>query len=137
MKRVFVDTSGFFALYSANDADHETAAEVFLRANTERWQLVTTNAVVFEAYALLLNRTREGRRLAIKFLDDVESSELLVERVTEQDERSAIALVRAHEDKTYSLCDAMSFIVCERLGISEAISCDDDFRSYGRLTVLP
>lgn len=137
MKRVFIDTSGFFALYSANDVDHEAVVEVFRKANTERWQLGTTNAIVVETHALLLNRTREGRSLALKFLDDLKSSELRVERVTETDEKAAIALIRAHRDKTYSLCDALSFVVCERLEISEAVSCDDDFRSYGRLTVLP
>lgn len=136
MKRVFVDTSGFFALYSANDVDHSAAVELFLQANTERWELVTTNAVVVETHALLLNRTREGRTLALRFLDDVASSDMRIERVVEDDERAAVALIRAHQDKTYSLCDALSFAVCERLGISEAISCDDDFRSYGQLTVL-
>ena len=45
-------------------------------------------------------------------------------------------LTYPHKDKTYSLCDALSFVVCERLAIGEVIACDDDFRSYGRLTVL-
>jgi predicted nucleic acid-binding protein len=134
--KVFVDTGGFFALYSANDLDHVRAVEVFRRANSERWILVTTNAVVFETYALLLNRTGEGRAKAVGFLGDIESSDLRVERVSEDDEKKAIALVRDHEDKTYSLCDAASFVVCERLGITGAVACDDDFRSYGRLTVL-
>ena len=44
--KVFVDTGGFFALYSANDLDHVHAVDVFRRANSERWALVTTNAVV-------------------------------------------------------------------------------------------
>jgi predicted nucleic acid-binding protein len=136
VKRVFVDTGGFFALSSAGDLDHARAVEVFRQANSGRWQLVTTNVVVIETYALLLNRTGEGRGRAIRFLDDLESSELRVERVSEDDERKAIDLVRAHKDKTYSLCDALSFVVCERLGIGEAIACDDDFRSYGRLTIL-
>jgi predicted nucleic acid-binding protein len=136
VKRVFVDTSGFFALYSANDADHARAVELFEEANSNRWLLVTTNAVVVETYALLLNRTGEGRPRAIGFIDDLESSHLRIERVSDVDEKAAIALVRAHSDKTYSLCDALSFVVCERLGIGEAISCDDDFRSYGQLAVL-
>lgn len=136
MKTVFVDTGGFFALYSRNDADHAKAVDLFRQANAQRWRLVTTNAVVLETHALLLNRTREGRTLALKFLDDLKSSDLRVERVGEADETAAIALIRAHHDKTYSLCDALSFAVCERMGIAETISCDDDFRSYGRLTVL-
>ena len=90
---------------------------------------------MIETYALLLNRTGEGRQKALEFLDHLERSKFQVERVTEADERLAIALVRAHADKTYSLADALSFVVAERLGITEAIACDDDFRRYGRLTV--
>ena len=136
MSTVFVDTSGFFALYARNDADHPQAVGLFRRASSERWQLVTTNAVVMETHALLLNRVRDGRTVALRFLDDVRSSGVRVERVAEADEAAAIALIRAHADKSYSLCDALSFVVCERSGITQAISCDDDFRSYGRLTVL-
>ena len=40
------------------------------------------------------------------------------------------------EDKMYALCDALSFVVMERLRIKEAIAFDRHFREYGRLTVL-
>lgn len=59
-----------------------------------------------------------------------------VERIRKADEKRAIALVRGHEDKDYSLCDALSFVVMERLHIAEAIACDRHFRAYGRFTVL-
>jgi hypothetical protein len=41
-----------------------------------------------------------------------------VERVSKEDESLAIDLVRSHEDKTHSICDAMSFVVMARLGIT-------------------
>ena len=107
MKRAFVDTGGFYALISENDVKHDTAFAVFRQANCERWNLVTTNVVVFETYALLLNRTGEGRPKAIQFLDHLKASGLRIERVTEDDEDKAIALVRGHADKIYSLCDAV------------------------------
>jgi len=44
--------------------------------------------------------------------------------------------LRAHEDKSYSLCDALSFVVMERLRIREAIAFDQHFRAYGRFTIL-
>jgi hypothetical protein len=44
--------------------------------------------------------------------------------------------VRAHEDKTYSLCDAMSFVVMERLNIADAIAFDRHFAEYGRFALL-
>jgi predicted nucleic acid-binding protein len=59
-----------------------------------------------------------------------------VVRVLKNDEENAIALVRAHEDKPYSFCDALSFVVMERLRIREAIAFDRDFRSYGRFALL-
>ena len=40
------------------------------------------------------------------------------------------------QDKTYSFCDALSFVVMERLGITEAIAFDRHFREYGRVTIL-
>ena len=135
-RRVFVDSGGFFALLVRTDAAHEKAVHIFQQANAERWELVTTNTVVVETYALLLNRTRGGRAHAIGFLDHLERTRLRVDRVGEEDERKAIALVRHHVDKAYSLCDAQSFAVMERLEMTEAIAADADFRQYGLQTLL-
>jgi predicted nucleic acid-binding protein len=125
-----VDTSGFLGLLVAEDASHDNAWTLFKRANEEHWRLVTTNAVVIESYSLFLVRTRDRRRSAIAFLDALDRDGIRVERILRQDEEKAIALVRDHEDKTYSLCDALSFVVMERLGISEAIAFDRHFREY-------
>ena len=59
-----------------------------------------------------------------------------VERVSKEDENLAIDLVRSHEDKTYSLCDAMSFVVMARLGITDAIAFDRHFAEYGQFALL-
>lgn len=40
------------------------------------------------------------------------------------DEERAISLVRSHADKSHSLCHALSFVVMERLSITEAIAFD-------------
>jgi predicted nucleic acid-binding protein len=136
VKRVFVDSGGFFALLAAEDRFHDHARSPFARADAERWRLVTTNAVVVETYALLLARSRGGRGSALAFLDIVGDDAYQVERVRKPDEERAIALLRAHEDKSYSLCDALSFVVMERLRIREAIAFDRHFRAYGRFTIL-
>jgi predicted nucleic acid-binding protein len=136
VRRVFVDTGGFFALLVADDDNHTHARELFDRAASERWRLVTTNGVVAETYALLLTRTREGRTKAVAFLDGLTGSAVRVERVRAGDEKRAVDLVRKHRDKAYSLCDAHSFIVMQRLGISDAIAFDRHFRDYGKFTIL-
>jgi uncharacterized protein len=92
--------------------------------------------VIVEAHALFLHRSRPGRETALKFLDTVYGGAYEVVRVSRDDEAKAIELVIAQRDKMYSLCDALSFVVIERLQIREAISFDQDFRSYGRFTIL-
>ncbi len=52
------------------------------------------------------------------------------------DEEKAIGLVRSQTDKTYSLCDALSFVVMERFSLTEAIAFDRHFSEYGRFTIL-
>ena len=136
MKRVFVDTGGFFALITREDPLHDQAVALFTQANSERWSLVTTNAVVFECHALLLTRSRPGRQNAIVFLDLLSQDAYRIERVRKHDEEGAAILLRTHQDKDYLFCDALSFVVMERLGIKEAIAFDRHFREYGRFTIL-
>jgi predicted nucleic acid-binding protein len=57
-------------------------------------------------------------------VDRMERGLCRVEDLTREDRVAAIALVRAHADKTYSLVDALSFVVIERLG--------GDIRPWGR-----
>jgi predicted nucleic acid-binding protein len=131
VNQIFVDSGGWFAHLVAEDADHATARRLFFEARQQRRGLVTTNAVVFETYALLVSRAREGRALALDLLGDIEAGLCHVVRVTKQDERRAVDLLRRHADKTYSLCDALSFVVMERLGVRQAIAFDRHFRQYG------
>jgi predicted nucleic acid-binding protein len=104
MRRVFVDTGGFVALLVAEDQMHDRAEALFASASRERWTLVTTNVVVIETYSVLLARARDGRRVAVAFLDAIQASAgaLTVEPIRADDEVSAAALVRAHQDKSYS-----------------------------------
>lgn len=136
MKRVFVDTGGFFALLCAEDQCHERARSLFAEADALRWRLVTTNAVVIETHALLVARLRDGRRHGIEFLDRIERTACRIERIRATDEKRAIVLLRRHADKDYSLCDALSFVVMERLKLKEAIAFDRHFRQYGRFVLL-
>jgi predicted nucleic acid-binding protein len=105
VKRVFVDTSGFFAQIVRDDDNHEHAQELFTRAEQERWRLLMTNFVIFETHALLLHRVRLGREIALAFLDNLATDQYQLVRFRRVDEQRAIAIIRSHRDKRYSLCD--------------------------------
>ena len=85
MRRVFIDTSGFYAALNRKDAFHSHARRLFSRAQRERWVLFTTNFVLAETHALIL--ARKGREPARRFLHSVYAGRTNILRVEGQDER--------------------------------------------------
>ena len=134
MKQVFVDTSGFYAFIDSDDRLHQKACTLFEKATEESWKLVTTNYIITETHALILSRL--GRKLALGYLQGIFDGSTLVERATEKDENNALDLLLVHKDKDYSFCDAISFIIMERLNISEAIAFDSHFYQYRKFIIL-
>jgi len=65
---IFVDTSFFYALASANDHDHERVREVFESFGNRRLNdfLLTTNHAVFET--IRLTRRRRGHSAAVEMV---------------------------------------------------------------------
>jgi len=136
VRRLFVDSGGFFAHLVVDDANHRVATDIFQKAIAEAWELHTTNAVLFETQALLVNRARNGRAIALEFLEQVDEGLCQVERVSIQDESDAIEVLRAYSDKNFSFCDALSFVVMERKDVREVLAFDRHFNEYGRFKVL-
>lgn len=50
--------------------------------------------------------------------------------------RAALALLRRRLDKTYSLCDAVSFILMDEYRLDEALTTDHHFRQEGFRALL-
>jgi uncharacterized protein len=131
----FVDSSAFFALAHAPDDNHRLATELLAGLVRGRTRLITTNFVIAEAHALLVNRTRR-QDLGAQFLERLYGSPSMERvRVADADEQQAVALVIRYRDKLFSLTDATSFVVMERPGIRHAFTFDADFAQYG-VTVL-
>src|SRR6266581_2988527 len=93
---VLVDTSAYFALTDRRETDHAAAQAIFVRLAREHWRAFTTNFVVAEAHALQLNRL--GRYHAAQFLSQIDRSATMIERVTQDDETQARAILRQYDD---------------------------------------
>lgn len=129
MSLVFVDTSAYFASIRTTEADHIQARSITLRLADQGDTLYTSNFVIAETHALLLNRI--GRADAARFLEAVFTGSTRVIRVREGDETRAREIIRRQSDKEYSYTDATSFAIMERLHIKEAFSFDQHFAQYG------
>jgi predicted nucleic acid-binding protein len=124
-----VDASAYFAVANAADAHHGAARRVLERLSAERWRLVTTNFLVAETHALMIRRL--NHEAARAWLRDLLESDTRIVRVTPADERRAVDILFRQVDKDYSLTDAISFVVMERLGITVAFAFDRHFAQYG------
>jgi predicted nucleic acid-binding protein len=133
---VLIDSSAFYALADPTDANNAAAKAIATRLHTQRWRLFTTNFVRAEAHALLLNRLSHWA--ADQFLQQLrESPSATIIRITRADELAAQELVATYHDKDFSLTDATSFVVMERLGIRAAFTFDRNFSQYGLTLLTP
>lgn len=124
----FVDTSFWVALGMRRDRHHEEAR--LLWAAEERAGLLTSNHVVGETWTFL--RRRAGHGAAVRFVDSIEQSRRVgVVRVGSTAEADAIMWLRRHDERTYSLVDATSFMVMRENRLMDALAFDGDFSAAG------
>ena len=130
-----LDTSAYFALASSRESRHPGAAAIAARLQAERWRLFTTNYIVAETHALLLIRV--NRSVAAQFLAQLDASPTAVIRATRADEQRGRAIIAQYRDKDFSLTDAISFAVMDRLRIPYAFYFDYNFAQYGAALLRP
>jgi len=134
LRSVFVDTSAFYALADRTDGNHRRAIPIARELEHAGTRLVLSNFIRAEAHALILNRL--GRYAADRFLAELASApQDALLRVSEADEPAALMLIARYHDRTFTLTDASSFVLMERLHITHAFTFDRNFVQYGLLTI--
>jgi predicted nucleic acid-binding protein len=69
---------------------------------------------------------------ALTFLGDLlDNPDIETVWVDEPLHREAVALLFTRTDKTYSLCDAVSFVLMRSRGLNEALTTDRHFEQEG------
>lgn len=129
-RRVFVDTSAWYALNASDDDYHQEASETLRRLLAEKVGLYTTSLVVGETYTLL--RMRRGHSAAWRFFDGtLASPRLNIVRLRDVDEDAAVTLMRRYADHQWSFVDGTSFVTMKANRIRHAFAYDDDFEVAG------
>ena len=128
---VFVDTSEIAAVMNESDQYHEEAVRGYRALIEKRYSRILTNFVIAETHALLLNTTH-NTALGLKWLREVAYTDFTVIRPSKSEEEEAVQLLTNHRDKLWSLVDALSFTIMEKLTIPYYFSFDEDFRQTGK-----
>jgi uncharacterized protein len=128
--RLFVDTSGWYALIDRRDTRHVTAVQQVAKVLNARGRLVTTDYVIDESCTLA--RARAGRAAANNLLDLLnQTGGLDWEWIgAERFARTAV-FFRKHGDHGYSFTDCTSFVVMRELKLTRALTGDAHFTQAG------
>ncbi len=131
--RVFLDASFWIAYREPREPLSPRALEILRRLFDARTRFVTTFPVLCEIQAYF---SRHAARRQTVLRDLWENPVVDFEDITYRDQESAVALLRSHGDKSFSLCDATSFVVMRRLGLRRAVSFDRHFQQIGGFEVI-
>ena len=132
MTTVFADTHYYIALLSPNDSTHAHAIETTVRLQPA---MVTTAWVLCELAAAMSAPAKRQRFL--KLFDDLSAAdEVTIIPASPELYDEGMALYRARPDKAWSLTDCISFLVMERVGLTEALTGDHHFEQAGFVALL-
>jgi len=124
---MFLDTSGLLCYHSKDEHQHKEAQRLF---KSQRRHLTHSYVLAeFIALALVRNVPREPTlRFSSRLLIHPRVEVVWVDRALHQD---SLELLGQRLDKSYSLCDAVSFLLMKRQGIQEALTTDRHFEQEG------
>jgi len=131
---VLLDTSGLLCYVHRDEPQHEKTVQLVDGVGS---RLLTHSHVLAELIALALVR-RLPRTQVLEFVVDlVDNPDIETVWVDESLHRKAMQLLANRQDKTYSLCDAVSFVLMRQRGISDALTTDRHFEQEGFIRLLP
>lgn len=131
---LLLDTSGLLCYIHSGEPQHQKAVEFLNNASRS-----LTHSYVLAEFVALAQVRRFPRSAALTFMIDLlENPDIETVWINELLHREAVELLMARSDKTYSLCDAVSFVLMRQSGVSEALTTDRHFEQEGfRRLLLP
>lgn len=124
----FIDTSAFYALLDADDANHEQASRVWVADVDSGEVLITTNYVVVETCAVAHRRL--GVPVLRRFMEDIlpaVSVQWVDERVHDQGTSAVLMSTR----RGPNIVDCVSFALIRALDVTQVFTFDQHFRDQG------
>ena len=124
---MLIDTSGLLCLHHRSEPFHEKACAAYASARRR-----LTHDYVLAEFVALANARRLPRMTALQFVIDlVDSPNVETVWVDELLHREAMTLLVARKDKSYSLADAVSFLLMRQYNLDESLTTDHHFEQEG------
>ena len=132
-RRIFCDTSFFYACLDPSDANHAAAGEAL--ATFKNATLSCTWDIVSETITLL--RYRSHYKIAARFIDRVLPHLNIIEYDSDVRKEALRVFKKFSRDKRLSLCDCISFVILTAvIPQTQIITFDSDFRRCGFVSAV-
>ena len=129
---MLIDTSGLYSFFDEKDFRHADASALVKSANVR----LTTSYVLAEFIPLCETRGL-NRKKTLDFVKTIIVNPLIeIVWINEDLHGQAFMLLQKRLDKTYSLCDAVSFVVMRERGLTEALTTNKHFEQEGFIKLL-
>jgi len=129
---IFLDTSGLLCYIHTSEPQHLSAVKAFDAANA-----FLTHSYVLSEFVALAQVRNLPRIESLTFITDLlDNPDIETIWVDEELHQEAVNLLINRMDKTYSLCDAVSFVLMRRRNVMEALTTDRHFEQEGFVRLL-
>lgn len=122
---IFIDSDAFIGIIIPTDAHHATALKRIDELSTTQEDLVTSWETIDEVSTKL--SYYHGKRVAAKFLDYLENSQIRVEYITPVMAKKTLEIFSKQTSKNVSLTDCANTAICRNLGITHIFSFDPHY----------
>jgi len=128
--KLFVDTSGFYAIWFPKDDFHKKAIAISNKLKKTKVSVFTSNYIIDESLTLLSSKV--SRELAIEFGKSIfEGGEMEILSVDLEVEKKAWEIFAGSSDRRLSFTDCTSFVIMKENGMKFAFSFDKHFEEFG------
>lgn len=137
MNRIFADTSGWGHLIDSAQKYHKIAANIYRKLRHKGCKIVTSNYIITELAALMISHLRVQHSVAVEFINSMKLSPYIeIIHIDPALDEQAWELFSKRQDKEWSLVDCSSFVVMEKLRITECFTTDRHFEQAGFIRLL-
>lgn len=137
-ERIFWDTWAFIALTDSNSHYHETAKAIQARLKRQQAILITSEAVLTElGNAFSKQHLRPFAQQHLHSIEQlVAQQSALIINIDKELWQTAWELYIDRPDKDWGHTDCISFVVMQRLGITQAFTGDRHFEQAGFIRLV-
>jgi uncharacterized protein len=129
---MLLDTSGLLCLLHRAEPQHDEAVAFYQQAMSR----LIHSYVLAELIPLAQVRGLSRQRTLIFSQRTIKDQAIEMVWVDEPLHQRALDLLQARSDKTYSLCDAVSFVLMRERSVLEALTTDRHFEQEGFIRLL-